>query len=254
MTRACLLSHFSCFPLLAALWTVASQAPLSMGFSRQEYWSGLPFPFPGIFPTQGWNLHLFHLLHWQADSLLESVRLHEPFNETIRAKTPGLEQRGWTTADSSWPQRENLPQNGVNIQEMTKRWTESSGVRTPGSSCAWKPDILVKWDSKFPFGFSQQNPFSFTWNWKSLTVCLKSTWLCAFKGCNDCTKFHGSRREASTNYMPGVRWRKCPGKASQRRCLLNWTWKEEEQFTIVKIRGHSNGFQKRHWGNQEVQF
>ena len=36
--------------LLAALWTVAHQAPLSMGFSRQEYWSGLPFPPPGDFP------------------------------------------------------------------------------------------------------------------------------------------------------------------------------------------------------------
>ena len=36
-----------------APWTVAYQAPLSMGFSRQEYWSGLPFPSPGIFPTQG---------------------------------------------------------------------------------------------------------------------------------------------------------------------------------------------------------
>ena len=34
-------------PTLAVLWTVACQAPLSMGFSRQEYWSGLPFPFPG---------------------------------------------------------------------------------------------------------------------------------------------------------------------------------------------------------------
>ena len=31
------------------------QAPLSLGFSRQEYWSGLPFPTPGIFLTQGWN-------------------------------------------------------------------------------------------------------------------------------------------------------------------------------------------------------
>ena len=37
-----------------------------MGFPRQEYWSGLPFPSPGIFPTQGLNLYL---LHWQADSL-----------------------------------------------------------------------------------------------------------------------------------------------------------------------------------------
>ena len=37
-------------PTLATPWTVACQAPLSMGFSRQEYWSGLPFPFPGDLP------------------------------------------------------------------------------------------------------------------------------------------------------------------------------------------------------------
>ena len=41
--------------LFATLWTVARQAPLSMGFSRQEYWSGFPFPSPGDFPTQGSN-------------------------------------------------------------------------------------------------------------------------------------------------------------------------------------------------------
>ena len=40
-------------------------ALLSMGFSRQEYWSGLPFPSPRIFLTQGSNLHL---LHWQVDT------------------------------------------------------------------------------------------------------------------------------------------------------------------------------------------
>ena len=34
-------------------WTVAYQAPLSMGFSRQEYWSGLPFPSPGDLPDPG---------------------------------------------------------------------------------------------------------------------------------------------------------------------------------------------------------
>ena len=34
-------------PTLVTPWTVACQAPLSMGFSRQEYWSGLPFPSPG---------------------------------------------------------------------------------------------------------------------------------------------------------------------------------------------------------------
>ena len=37
----------------ATPWTVAYQAPLSMGFSRQEYWSGLPFPSPGDLPDPG---------------------------------------------------------------------------------------------------------------------------------------------------------------------------------------------------------
>ena len=44
----------------ATLWTVACQDPLSNEFSRQEYWSGLWFPAPGIFPTQGSNLGLLH--------------------------------------------------------------------------------------------------------------------------------------------------------------------------------------------------
>ena len=39
--------------LLVTPWTVAYQAPLSMGFSRQEYWSGLPFPSPGDLPDPG---------------------------------------------------------------------------------------------------------------------------------------------------------------------------------------------------------
>ena len=39
--------------LLATQWTVAEQAPLSMGFSRQEYWGGLPFPSPGDLPGPG---------------------------------------------------------------------------------------------------------------------------------------------------------------------------------------------------------
>ena len=40
-------------PTLVTLWTVACQAPLSLGFSRQEYWSGLPFPSPGNLPSPG---------------------------------------------------------------------------------------------------------------------------------------------------------------------------------------------------------
>ena len=51
------------------LWTVAHQAPLSMGFSRQEYWSRCHALLQGIFSTQGLNLCLLCLLHWQLDSL-----------------------------------------------------------------------------------------------------------------------------------------------------------------------------------------
>ena len=46
----CVLSYFSRVRLFATPWTVAHQDPLSMGFSRQEYWSGLPFPPPGDLP------------------------------------------------------------------------------------------------------------------------------------------------------------------------------------------------------------
>ena len=45
-----LLSHVQLF---MTPWTIACQAPLSMGFSRQEYWSGLPCPPPGDLPTPG---------------------------------------------------------------------------------------------------------------------------------------------------------------------------------------------------------
>ena len=47
------LSRFSRVQLFATLWTVARQAPLSIGFSRQEYWSELPFPSPGDLPNPG---------------------------------------------------------------------------------------------------------------------------------------------------------------------------------------------------------
>ena len=53
-------------PTLCDPWTVAHQAPLSLGFSRQEYWSGLPFPSPGDLPDPGIELRSPTL---QADAL-----------------------------------------------------------------------------------------------------------------------------------------------------------------------------------------
>ena len=45
----CVLSPFSCVQLFVSPWTVACQAPLSMGFSMQEYWNGLPCPSINVF-------------------------------------------------------------------------------------------------------------------------------------------------------------------------------------------------------------
>ena len=51
-----MLSRFSCVQLFATLWTVARQAPLSVGFSRHEYRSGFPCPPPGDLPHPGIKL------------------------------------------------------------------------------------------------------------------------------------------------------------------------------------------------------
>ena len=56
-------------PTLCDPMDCSPQAPLSMEFSKQEYWSGLPFATLGIFPTQGLKTCLLHLLNWQAGSL-----------------------------------------------------------------------------------------------------------------------------------------------------------------------------------------
>ena len=59
------LSHVWFF---AALWTVAQQAPLSMGFPRQKYWNRLPFPPPGNLPDPRIEPYISCLLYWQVDS------------------------------------------------------------------------------------------------------------------------------------------------------------------------------------------
>ena len=62
------------------LWTVAYQAPPSMGFSRQEYWSGLPFPSPGDLPDPGIEPRSPAL---QADALIS-----EPPGKQVKMITP----------------------------------------------------------------------------------------------------------------------------------------------------------------------
>ena len=78
----CVLSHIQLF---VTQWTVACQAPLSMGFSRQEYWSGLPFPTPEEhILKQGVGEHSkgfqTKVLLWERDVLETSLRCLLPFS------------------------------------------------------------------------------------------------------------------------------------------------------------------------------
>ena len=64
-----MLSCFSCVQLLVPLWTIARQALLSVGFSRQEYCSGLPCPPPGDIPNPGIKPAALAAPTLQADSV-----------------------------------------------------------------------------------------------------------------------------------------------------------------------------------------
>ena len=69
-----MLSGFSRVRLLSTLWIITHQAPLSMGFSRQKYWSELPCPSPGDLPSPGIEPASLATPALQADSLLLSHR------------------------------------------------------------------------------------------------------------------------------------------------------------------------------------
>ena len=96
-------SHKSCLTLVTS-WTVACQAPLSMGFSRQEYWSAQPFPSPGDLPNPGTEPGSPAL---QADSLPSEPPGKPRRTSEVRAKNHGSTKD--RTNLSGWVTLERLP-------------------------------------------------------------------------------------------------------------------------------------------------
>ena len=80
----------SCVRLFATPWMVAYQAPLSMGFSRQEYWSGLPFPSPGDLLNPG--------IEPRSPALQTDVLLSEPLGSCYQVPLKGPHLKGISTA------------------------------------------------------------------------------------------------------------------------------------------------------------
>ena len=79
-----LLSHFSHVRLSATPETTAHQAPPSLGFSRQEHWSGLPFPSPRILMPTNYLTHFLPLLLLSEHVLIESKIVNDIDLELIR--------------------------------------------------------------------------------------------------------------------------------------------------------------------------
>ena len=107
-----MLSHFSCVRLFATLLTVARQAPLSIGFSRKESWSRLPFPSPGIFPTQRLNSSLLCLSAGDCTLQVDSLPLSHRGKKQVSA-VPWIKQ-GCTKEEttqiflSGWVNKQNV--------------------------------------------------------------------------------------------------------------------------------------------------
>ena len=110
--RAGLPSHCSCVRFFVILWTVALQAPLSMGFSRQEYWSGLSFPSPGDLPDSG----------------------IEPRSPALQADTLASELPG--KMQTRWERRLDLPPTGRDCLSSLSR-TECWGSERLSLGLLW---------------------------------------------------------------------------------------------------------------------
>ena len=84
-------------------WPAAHQASLSMGFPRQEHWSGLPCPLPGDLPDAGIDPCLLCLLHWQADSLpLHHLGHQRAVLNVHREVWPGCRQSQQQGLEDGW--------------------------------------------------------------------------------------------------------------------------------------------------------
>ena len=111
--------------LFVTPWAVAHQTPLSMGFSRQKYWSGFPFPSSGDLPPQGSNPHL---LNWQADSLPLTHQESPILSHAATAAAKSL-QSCPTLCDPRDGSPPGSPVPGI-LQARTREWVAISFSNT----------------------------------------------------------------------------------------------------------------------------
>ena len=113
-------------------WTVACQAPLSVGFSRQEHWSGLPFPFPAVSggrASQGWCPNVSLLMFWSRNCT-PSWEVTAP--SLIRIQGPGQSPRPGARRRGTWTLSHALGQ----VTSLSRKWAPISPRRMRGLDSA----------------------------------------------------------------------------------------------------------------------
>ena len=141
-----------------------------MGYPRQESWSGLPFPFQGIFPTQWWNPLLLSLLPWKADSLPLAAPASIQFNSVSQScptlchpmdySTPGL------------PVLHQLPEfTQTHVHRVDGAIQPSHPLSSP-SLPAYESALHIRWPKYWSFSFnispSNEHP---------RLICFRMDWL-----------------------------------------------------------------------------
>ena len=140
--------------LSATPWTGAYQAPPSMEFSRQEYWSGLPLPSPAIFPTQESNQGLLHC----RQTLLPS-ETPEKHMQSLYKFWPVRMDSQKVGMDYGWYQRvqaEDQPEKGSGPRQWGKRVWENTGRRLGMAGEIGKSQTLILREQKL--GASGKDP------------------------------------------------------------------------------------------------
>ena len=158
--HACMLSHFSHVQLCATPGTAAHQAPLSTGFSRQEYWSGLPFPSSSISPSNKYSglislkIDCFDLaVQGTLMSLLQphsskaSILQHSAFFMVQLSHTY------MTTGKTIALARRTIVGKVMSLLFNMLSWFVASGGQSIGAS-AWASALPVNIQGWFPLGLT----------------------------------------------------------------------------------------------------
>ena len=129
LCAVCVLSRFSRVWLFATLWNIASQAPQSMGFSRQEYWSGLPCLLPGGLPNPGTEPMSPSSHPLQVDSLTEPPG--KPLSPPASAVHGILQARILEWVAISFSRESSWPRDQTQVSRIADRHFNHQGSSYP---------------------------------------------------------------------------------------------------------------------------